>query len=329
MEFNNVEAFVPVPEREGLLMQRIPRDVEARVRPGTAEKCRSPANVEIRFVPSAFPVHLSFVCYESDVSCAVYAGDYQIEEYRFSPGTITLEIQKPERMENLELLPEKKRFSPWVIRILFFSKFSKLHFLSAKGEMRPPLKNELPACRYLTYGTSITQGYNACSPALTYGAQAAWRMGWDYINLGVGGQAFCEEAMAYHIAQRDDWDVFSACISVNMLMQNVDEQEFRNTIRTFWKVIAERNPEKHLYAISIFPYFADRGIIGECTLSSTPGEYRKALQEVCGEFDCIHYIDGQELMSFSNLSSDLIHPGTLGMIEIGEKLSKIFENTLG
>ena len=36
MEFNNVEAFVPVPEREGLLMQRIPRDVEARVRPGTA-----------------------------------------------------------------------------------------------------------------------------------------------------------------------------------------------------------------------------------------------------------------------------------------------------
>lgn len=321
--FHNAGALLPVEGREGLLIQRLPREAEALVRPGTAEKCRSPANVELRFVPQG-EVTLSLMCYENDLQCAVYAGDYQLEEYRFQPGTIELTIPDRERLCELGDRADRRRFAPQVIRVAFFARFSKLHFLSVRGQLRPPRKDELPFRCYLAYGTSITQGYNACSPVLTYAEQAAWRMGWDLLNLGVGGQGFCEEAMARHIAQRGDWDVFSACISVNMLNQGASADEFRKTAARFFTILAESNPGKPLYAISVLPYFADRGVSGGVSPVSTPREYRDALREVCRTNPQCRFVDGTKLLSFCNLAGDLIHPGTLGMIEIGERLAKIF-----
>lgn len=321
--FHNVGDLTPVAGREGLLLQRLPREAEAQVRPGTAEKCRTPANVELRFVPQG-EVTISLMCYEDDLQCAIYAGDYQLEEYRFQQGPIELSIPNRERLLELGERAERRRFAPQVIRVVFFARFSKLHFLSVHGSLRPPRREELPEKCYLAYGTSITQGYNACSPMLTYAAQAAWRMGWDLLNLGVGGQGFCEEAMAHHIAQRGDWDVFSACISVNMLNLGVSAEEFRNTAARFFAILAESNPGKPLYAISVLPFFADQGVQGGAVPVSTPEEYRNALWEVCQENPQCKFIDGTQLLSFCNLTGDLIHPGTLGMIEIGERLAKIF-----
>ena len=91
---------MPVAGREGLLLQRLPREAEAQVRPGTAEKCRTPANVELRFVPQG-EVTISLMCYEDDLQCAIYAGDYQLEEYRFQQGPIELSIPNRERLLEL------------------------------------------------------------------------------------------------------------------------------------------------------------------------------------------------------------------------------------
>src|SRR5690606_38413608 len=86
--------------------------------------------------------------------------------------------------------------------------------VSGEG-IRPPEAADLPKLKMLAYGTSITQGAHATREHLTYASLTARRLGADLYNLGTGGSAFCENAMADHIADRNDWNLAVLCLSVN------------------------------------------------------------------------------------------------------------------
>ena len=64
------------------------------------------------------------------------------------------------------------------------------------------------------------------------------------------------------------------------------------------------------------------GVEGE--YGGTPEEFRQALRRAlaaCPHSNA-HLIEGLELLcDISGLTSDLIHPGDIGMIEMGEKLA--------
>jgi lysophospholipase L1-like esterase len=65
----------------------------------------------------------------------------------------------------------------------------------------------VPDVRYLAYGTSITEGAKATATHLNYVSRVAQRRGYDALNLGCSGSAYCEGVLAEYIARRNDWDV--------------------------------------------------------------------------------------------------------------------------
>ena len=72
-------------------------------------------------------------------------------------------------------------FSHRVCRLVLYGGLVCLR--QVHGDVRPPTADELPAFRYLAYGTSITQGAAASMRHLGYASQTAWRLGADLINL--------------------------------------------------------------------------------------------------------------------------------------------------
>ncbi|WP_330166487.1 SGNH/GDSL hydrolase family protein [Halobacterium sp. KA-4] len=120
-----------------------------------------------------------------------------------------------ERLQELASSDETGRFDPCVCRIQL-DRYQAIAVHDVTGDCRPPTVDELPDQRYLAYGTSITEGAAASVPHTDYVTTVARNCGVDALNLGCSGSAYCEAAMTEHIAARDDWDVATLAISVNM-----------------------------------------------------------------------------------------------------------------
>lgn len=335
-ELHNVEELVRVEGRPGLLMQRVPESVRAGLLEKGREQIRRAALLEIRFGLETGTASITLASFGGVSQVKVFYGDYEVESRQIgeTPTTIEIADEGPE--------PGFQFRSPWSVgvprpsfgpiwRILVHG--HEVHLLGLEGEgLRPPAPHEQPALRYLAYGTSITFGIAASSPEVTYVAQAAWRLGLDALNLGMPGSAHCEQAIAEHIAARDDWDIATLCISVNMLNQGIPADRFADQAAAMIRTIAAAHPGKPLVCIGLFPSFADLGWTWpEREVRSTSGEYRAALRDVvqrCG-FPQVKYVNGGELLDdWRGLSHDLLHPAGSGMIQIGERLASVMRPLL-
>jgi hypothetical protein len=217
-------------------------------------------------------------------------------------------------------------FSKHVWRVMFGGTKNEpviLYGVTGKG-IRPPKADEVPAVRYLAYGTSITQGSSATRAHLCYAAQTAWRLGADLINLGSGGSCHCENVFADYIAGREDWDIATLSLSVNM--QSFALEEFHNRVNYMVNTVAGSNPNRPVACITLFPYFRDMGLQQEGLVpGGAPEEYRQILRDVVEKcpHPNVHLIEGPELLTdLSGLTYDILHPSDLGMIQIGENLAK-------
>jgi hypothetical protein len=326
-ELHNVEELVHVEGRPGLLMQRVPEPVRAGLLEKGREQIRRAASIEIRFGTAASEVPVTLASYGGRSSVQVFYGDYWIQNELIDeiPKTIILKVQEPMFQFSPpwdERVPRTSFGPVWRVVLQGF----EMHLVDLPhGLIRPPQAHERPAQRYLAYGTSVTFGISASSPDISYVSQAAWRLGLDALNLGMPGTAYCEQAIAGHIAGRDDWDIASLCLSVNMLNQGISTGEFAVKARAMVHTIAGAHPAKPLVCIGLFPSFADLGWSWpEREVCSTSHEYRNTLQMIAQQsgFPNVHYIDGRELLDdWRGLSHDLLHPGNNGMIAIGERLA--------
>jgi lysophospholipase L1-like esterase len=200
------------------------------------------------------------------------------------------------------------------------------------GELRPPSPEEVPSRTLLAYGTSITQGANAGRPYLDWPSQAAWRLGWNLINLGMSGSCHAEAAFGDHIAAREDWDVAVLSLSVNMIGAGFTVAEFRSRVEYIIRTVSSRHPNKPVVCISIFPYFGDWDLSLQPNAAAPPDAFRDALADVASAVGTpnVHFIDGRTLLSGpAGLTADLIHPSDLGMIEIGEGVARRIRELLG
>lgn len=301
---------------------RVPEAVRLKLNEGALNRMLQPANCEIRFVaepPDPIRVTLSS---ETVTDVVPFFGDFlhsKPMEVGEEPQTIELEWN-PQLMENLEKIRTiPMRFDPKVVRLILWGCAVRLHKIEGTG-IRPPEKHEVPSLRYLAYGTSITHGASATAPHLNYAAQTARRLGADLINLGVGGACHCEPELADHIAARDDWDVASLALSVNMM--GFAEEEFEKRVRYFVKTVAGGDPRRPVACVTIYPY---RGSLGDGELPTKVQTFRQILRDAVR--DCptpnAHLIEGHSLLQdFSGLTTDLIHPSDDGMIQMGENLAR-------
>ncbi|WP_330166340.1 SGNH/GDSL hydrolase family protein [Halobacterium sp. KA-6] len=226
----------------------------------------------------------------------------------------------PERLRELTS-DETGRFDPRVCRIQF-DRHQAIAVHDVTSDCRQPTADELPDQRYLAYGTSITEGAAASVPHTDYVTPVARNCGVDALNLGCSGSAYCEGAMAEHIAARDDWDVATLAISVNMAASGgFSPEEFHERDDDFVNTIAAAHPEKPITCVTLFPYCDDVTESGDAEHATA---YRETLRSIVEDspHDNLSLVEGPELLPLSGLAADLLHPRDYGMKRIGDELSQ-------
>lgn len=205
------------------------------------------------------------------------------------------------------------RFSNHVCRIVLDG--SGLTLTGIDGDIRPPKPEEL-APVMMSYGTSITEGWAATRSDLAWNALAARELGYDLVNLGCSGTAFCEPAVADYIAKQP-WELCVLEISVNMV-GNFSTEEFRKRADYMIDTLAKSHPTAPIVCISIFPFGT-----GDLWKNPKVKEFREALEAACkaSPHKNVHFVPGPDLLSYTGLSEDLLHPSDHGEIEIAQKLA--------
>ena len=333
VQLHNVAEARRVPGREGVRLQRVPEEVRLRLEPGAQMRTLQPDACEIRFLCDG-PTARITLSSDGETKVTGFFGLFDSRQrWVIGREPQNIEITMQDRLRQLDRrywagLP----FSPWVFRLIFGgAQREPVYFHGVQGDnVRPPQPGDLPRLRYLAYGTSITHGFDAEGPHLTYVGQTARHLGADLINLGVGGAAHCEAAFADYMAARDDWDVASLALSVNM--QGFALDEFSRRVSYMINTVAGADTSRPVACITLYPYFRDWGIELQGPYGGTPDQYRQALRDAVAAcpHPNVHLVEGPEILTdMTGLSADLIHPGDNGMIEMGRNLAARLKALLG
>ena len=331
---HGIEEAVPQPDGS-VRLQRVTEQLRARLEPPAQEKTLFAAGAEIRFVlrgPAARLTLSAEGLQEFQPTARVFFGPLAGRPHVYPIGTepTTIDIgvgddQRPAYESIPDDLAAAMPFHPRVVRVVLFRGVFRLH--DVQGDLRPPAAAELPELTMLSYGTSITHGSVATAFHLTYVAQAAWRLGVDLVNLGVGGACLCEPAFGEHIGARRDWDVATLALSVNMVGRGFTIEEFTQRTSYLVQQVVAPNPARPIFCITIYPYYGDwSNELAKAT--APPEEFRLALERVVGRLRAdgpgarIELVPGPSLLTdVGGLCVDMIHPGDHGMLEMGERLA--------
>jgi lysophospholipase L1-like esterase len=328
IQFHNVGELRPPNDDGGRLIQRVPESVRTDLNEGAQSRMRHPAGVELRFVPDG-PVDLTLSMEPGGSADSgtvrVFWGPIQgYDEFEIGTEPTTIEVETPEKLTRLKpSATEDLAFDPRVCRVCLPGEHRGGYTLyhGASGERRPPTDDELPDRRYLAYGTSITEGEAPLGEHLTYVNQTARRLDADLVNLGSCGTAYCDEAIADHVAARDDWDVATLSVSVNMV-GTFSAEEFRERAENLVETVASAHPDKPVGCITIFR--CSRDVVEGHAEAETVERFRAELREVVAESprDNVALLEGPELLpSIHGLTTDLVHPGDGGMTTMAERLA--------
>lgn len=309
---------------DGDQLCRVPASVGAALNVSARERVRGPTNSELRFVPERDDAEIEVTLSAADRTRVwPFWGAFRPwKPFEIGPEPETHTFSVPDRLARLEADADVDtgRFDRRVCR-LRFERAPAVALHDVSGDCRPPTVDELPERRYLAYGTSITEGAAGSAPHLKYASHVAREIDADLLNLGCSGSAYCEPAMADYVAGRDDWDVATLALSVNMANRGFTLEQFRERADYFANRVAEAHPEKPIACVTLFPYFAD---VVEGGDAERAANFRAALRDVVAEspHDNLSLVEGAELMELHGLAADLLHPGDTGMQSIGEGVAE-------
>ncbi len=159
----------------------------------------------------------------------------------------------------------------------------------------------------LFYGSSITCGFSASRPGLTYPAQVARRLNAGFINLGFGGGARGELEIARAIASLE-----LSCFVMDYDFNSPDAAHLGRTHKPFFDVVRAAQPELPIVLISA-PYhwknpdeFAERRAVVEDT-------WRQAV--AAGDRH-VWFLDGSQFFGrepdWADYTVDALHPNDRG-----------------
>ncbi|MBI3947255.1 MAG: hypothetical protein HY321_15120 [Armatimonadetes bacterium] len=327
---HNVAEVLPTPLNEGVYLTRIPETVRAAVNERARSRALWTAGCEVRFVADAPVVEVLLSVDEATpreglpIMAEVYRGPYVQGYASLGPGITR--VRCPQSANPLALRQTAGAtplFSSDVWRVLLphLARVRLMGIDAHGGQVRPPEPGQYPRRRWLAYGSSITQGALTLAPSGTYVARTARRLGCDALNLGFGAAALCDAALAAHVASRDDWDLATLELGVNMFGAFALD-DFAAHVRRFVRPIAAAHPDKPVVCLTMFilggDFTGDQNQFG-----STLAEYRQAVRDVVSllRLPNLHLIEGTDLLGDPTLlGTDLVHPGDAGMERIAEAL---------
>jgi len=322
VELHNIEQITPADD-DGVWLQRLPDEVRLKLNEGAQGQALSPGCAEVRFVADASEAKVTLAG-DGDTRVSVFHGRFGSGEvHRVGTEPVTIDVT---RCANIDLA-EKSHFAdmpfdPMVFRVVLGG--GRVRLLSVEGDnVRPPQPEQLPDIRLLTYGTSITHGYSASAPHLCYAAQAAWALGADLINLGLAGSCHAENEMADYMAEREDWNIASLALSVNM--RGFDADEYTRRLEYMVERVAGADTSRPVACVTLWPYFDDLGspwaddetVIGSARM-------RQILRDAVTRagHPNLHLVEGPDILTdMGGLTDDLIHPADNAMIDMGRGLA--------
>lgn len=333
---HNVVELEPSPGG-GILLRRFPRRLREKLSLLGHMVAEESAGVEIRFVTDSDSFRIALGAEPSSLNPAeihklgvtIFRGDFVHSQTVIEAGRVNYVAQMDwggamrERFRTLS--PEAlkgRRFSPDVWRICL-GRFpaSFIELTTFGGSCRSPLPTEQPGIRWLAYGSSITNGASPSTHELSYIQVAAHRLGVDVFNQGLSGSCLCEPEMADYLAQRNDWDLMTLELGVNM-RQGFTPEEFESRAGALISRVASRG--KPVAVITIYPNgqllpfsTEDKGKIEE-----RQAKFNEVLRRIVSPFSNVRLIEGSEILGdFRGLTTDLLHPGDYGHLEMGMNLA--------
>ncbi|WP_436910494.1 SGNH/GDSL hydrolase family protein [Halosimplex marinum] len=311
-------------------LRRVPSDVAEDLNVAARERIRHPAGCEIRFVARDSGTVRLTLSAAAETLARPFWGTFQGDEpLEIGPQPAEFELSVPEPIADLDrevAADATEAFDPRVCR-LRFEPWAPVALHDVAGECRPPADGEVPDRRYLAYGTSITEGAAASAIHLNYVSRVAREVGLDPVNLGMSGSAYCEPAVADYVAGREDWDVATLSLSVNMANRGFTVEQFRERAEHLVETVAASDPDRPVVCVTLFPYHADLRRSGDRERAQA---YREALESVVEgcDSDNVSVVDGRELSSADGLTTDLLHPGDAGMESIADGLATRVDDAL-
>ena len=218
---------------------------------------------------------------------------------------------------------------------LFMPPYGEIRFagigVANDATVRPPPPLEGP--RLLFYGDSITHGSTATRAGTTYPARIARRLGVDFVNLGVGGSARGEPAMA-EIAASLRADVIVLAYGVNTYGSSYEEpRAFERTYDTFLAILRWSQPDVPILLIT--PLFHTCEFEQTTRGGAKLEEYRRVIREVVyrrqsfGDANLI-LLEGHGLIGpgQGDLLADHVHPNDAGFAAIADALAPQIQRIL-
>jgi len=335
VQFQNCGGLEPTEDGKGVRLYRVPKSVRDHLIEKTtpdgdgktgAEMMTGARHCEIRFVLNEGEKKENVKLYfqsEKPIDATIYWGDIYSSDGKVPSGGKPLTLSGHGLLDQQMGNFPKHRYANNVCRVIVDG--ADVSFLGIEGNVRPPKPEELPPVM-LTYGTSITSGFKAGRADLQWNSLTARALGYDLVNLGSSGTAFCEKEMADYIASQP-WDLCTLEISVNMV-GGFTVEEFRKRATYMIDTLAKSHPNAPIFCISIFPWAA--GDLWKLKHAEDTKAFRQALKEICESsgHKNVHYVHGPDLLSFTGLWHDMLHPSAQGMIEISQKLTPKIQEVL-
>ncbi len=200
-----------------------------------------------------------------------------------------------------------------------------------QASVEPPPQTQRP--RLVFYGDSITHGSTTVRPGTTYPARIARQVDADFVNLGVGGSARGEPAMAQLVATLNA-DVIVLAYGVNTFGASVEEpRAFERTYEGFLAILRGRQPEVPILMVT--PLFHSQEFAQTTRGGAKLEEYRRVIREVVyrrqsfGDANLL-LLEGHGLIGpgQGDLLADHVHPNDQGFAAIAAGLGAQIQRVL-
>lgn len=172
------------------------------------------------------------------------------------------------------------------------------------------------------YGSSITQGYSASTPAYTYEAFISRDLDCDYHSLGFSGNAKGEECVAQFVSTMEmsafvlDYDHNAPTV-----------EHLQDTHYNFYETVRKANPDLPIIMCTKPDFHRDNHTehLRRCVVMET---YIKARRQ--GDTN-VYFVDGASMFrnyDFSSCTFDGCHPNDLGMRLMADAIGTVLKNVV-
>ncbi len=308
---------------DGDRFYRVPKEVAPLVSPSIVQKSTQTAGGRIRFKTDSSYIAVKLLLHNTEkISLMTTVGAKGLDLYAdgiFIRSFVPTYDQGDGDFESVIELGEVKEREVTIHMPLYAGVIDFYVGVDEKATLSPakPYKHEKPI---VFYGSSITNGAAASRPGMTYESIISRKLDANHHNLGFGGSAKGETAMAEYISGLD----------MSVFVYDYDHnaptvEHLKNTHEPMFKIIREKNPDLPIIMLSRPQY----------SLANNRDERFAVIKETydnavaMGDKN-VYLIRGSELFDGldADFTVDAVHPTDLGFYKMAEALIPILDKLL-